>query len=836
MFSNLLSSLAITSSLPPHPFTLHGDPVPCPDSSGWLLYKASASSTSLPASVFVFDANAPGNKDRMPLARNALRRFKTLRHPALLAFIDGAENERHVVIGTESVLPLAAAIAASPYLLDDQNFISLGLYKIAVGVSIVKVLPFILYRDRQSAIKFLNSDVSLTHGCIRLSSIYTTKSGEWRLGALDFVSNIKSDPTPVLVEWGSRIPDSYKYAPPECANGVWASITQYPPSAVDSWAFGTLIFEIFNGATSIQSRDALMDIRAIPKTLVNHYKMLLNSNPNARHQVAQVFEACCSPHGYFANDFINFVLALEQFGLKDVHEKDAFLNKLNDSIESFPSDFCKYKVLPDLIKALEFGGGGAKALPPILKISKDLSTEEFETTIVPVLVKMFGIPDRAMRVALCENLVSVIDRVSAKVLNDKIFPNLSTGFGDTNAVVRECTLRSVLLIVPKLNERIINNDLLRFLAKLQGDEEPGIRANTTICIGKLAQSLNEVTRKKVLIPAFTRSLHDPFVPARNAGLLAISATQDYYTPQETAMRLVPAIAALALDPERSIRAQAFKNLDVLIKKLERNSASMPDPQEQPGNAVVITANGGGTTATAASNEGWAGWAVGAISSTIVRAATSAASTTAAAVVSSPPAPSESSVRKSSDGNATAAAPAGLSNNGLVGNVPRTSSAASFGADSRSSFAGSEASGSLGFGTTAARPAKTGMTLKPRNAAAAAPTDWAMDDWGEKHKPPISTNTSASSMKDTNNGWDTGGWDDDSALSSKPPSNPPSQPAVVFGAPLGSSSGVGLPGTLDNLGSIADREAEKQKKREQLALLREQKKAAIAAKKKGAGDA
>lgn len=49
----------------------------------------------------------------------------------------------------------------------------------------------------------------------------------------------------------------------------------------------------------------------------------------------------------------------------------------------------------------------------------------------------------------------------------------------------------MLLLTPKLNERTINTQLLKFFAKLQMDEVPTIRANTTICLGKIARFLSE---------------------------------------------------------------------------------------------------------------------------------------------------------------------------------------------------------------------------------------------------------------------------------------------------------------------------------------------------------
>jgi hypothetical protein len=52
----------------------------------------------------------------------------------------------------------------------------------------------------------------------------------------------------------------------------------------------------------------------------------------------------------------------------------------------------------------------------------------------------------------------------------------------------------------------------------------GIRTNTTVCLGKIAQHLHPQIRQKVLISAFIRAMRDPFPPARSAGKSAHSAS------------------------------------------------------------------------------------------------------------------------------------------------------------------------------------------------------------------------------------------------------------------------------------------------------------------------
>lgn len=82
------------------------------------------------------------------------------------------------------------------------------------------------------------------------------------------------------------------------------------------------------------------------------------------------------------------------------------------------------KVLPELLKSVEFGGGGPKVLGATLKIGAKLSAEEFNAKLTPVIVRLFGNPDRALRVCLLDNLPSMIDNLPQRVVNDKIFPQM----------------------------------------------------------------------------------------------------------------------------------------------------------------------------------------------------------------------------------------------------------------------------------------------------------------------------------------------------------------------------------------------------------------------------
>ncbi len=256
----------------------------------------------------------------------------------------------------------------------------------------------------------------------------------------------------------------------------------------------------------------------------------------------------------------------------------------------------------------------------MLRLGQPLPKEEWNASVVPPLLKAYGSPDRSTRMALLENLSLYAERMDNKVVVDKLWPNLITGFNDSVPVIREATLKAILPLAPKLSDRVLNNDLLRVLARTQMDTEAGIRTNTTILLGRLVPHLSISTRKKVLIPAFSRSLKDNFVHARVAGLMALMATGDSFDHEDCARQVLPAVAPCMVDKERLVRDQADKAMKMFLEKVESGRAGMPDTALTPeqlsgstsfsgGSGLGDGANGSGYATTMAASAGSAATAL-----------------------------------------------------------------------------------------------------------------------------------------------------------------------------------------------------------------------------------
>ncbi|KAL1980838.1 hypothetical protein VTN96DRAFT_3492 [Rasamsonia emersonii] len=576
--SAVASAISKGSSLP---YSL-GDRVDIGDSL-WALHNATKRDDGSNCSVFTFDVAA--NKSRLPLAKNAMRKFRTLRHPGVLKVLDTIETDSHIYIVTERVAPLSWSVKRRSL---SEETAKWGLCTVA------------------STLKFINEDASSVHGAVRVSSIFTSESGEWKLGGFDILSSMNDDDA-VIYTYGSLVPDSARYSPPEISKGGWETIKRNPLTAVDSYGLGILIFEVFNG--SFSGGDQVGKTTNIPPSMHQSYRRLCNANPKLRLSPANFVEQGKKIGGFFETPLIRLTDDIESLGLKNDAEREEFINELESLSDDFPEEFFKLKVLPELLKSVEFGGGGPKVLGAILKIGTKLTDDEYASRLTPVIVRLFANPDRALRVSLLDNLPLMIDRLPQKLVNDKIFPQMTSGFTDAAPVVREQTVKAVLTVIGKLSDRTINGELLRYLARTANDEQPGIRTNTTICLGKIAKNLGQSSRSKVLIAAFTRAIRDPFVHARNAALLAFAATMEFFSEEDCASKIMPAICPALLDKEKLVRDQANKTLDLYLQRVRKYGSTMPDTALPPPNAADASNNNNAARIGTSNDTSWAGWAI-----------------------------------------------------------------------------------------------------------------------------------------------------------------------------------------------------------------------------------
>ncbi|XWS65613.1 hypothetical protein CRYUN_Cryun05aG0128600 [Craigia yunnanensis] len=527
------------------------DPYPSAWGS-WSHFRGNSKDDGSPVSIFSLSGSNPQD-GHLAAGRNGVKRLRTVRHPNILSFlhsteveaIDGSSTKVTIYIVTEPVMPLSEKIKELGLEGTQRDeYYAWGLHQIAKAVS------------------FLNNDCKLVHGSVCLASVVVTQTLDWKLHAFDVLSEYdgtNGTATGPMLQYEWLVGSQYK--PMELAKSDWATIRKSPPWAIDSWGLGCLIYEIFSGM-KLGKTEELRNIASIPKSLLPDYQRLLSSMPSRRLNTSKLIENS----EYFQNKLVDTIHFMEILSLKDSVEKDTFFRKLPNLAEQLPRQIVLKKLLPLLASALEFGSAAAPALTALLKMGSWLSAEEFTLKVLPTIVKLFASNDRAIRVALLQHVDQYGESLSAQVVDEQVYPHVATGFADTSAFLRELTLKSLLILAPKLSQRTMSGSLLKYLSKLQVDEEPAIRTNTTILLGNIASYLNEGTRKRVLINAFTvRALRDTFSPARGAGVMALCATSSYYDMTEIATRILPNIVVLIIDPDSDVRSKAFQAVDQFLQ-------------------------------------------------------------------------------------------------------------------------------------------------------------------------------------------------------------------------------------------------------------------------------
>ncbi|CAL4946827.1 unnamed protein product [Urochloa decumbens] len=577
------------SGLKDFPYTI-GDPYATAWGS-WTHHRGTSKDDGSPVSIFSLSGSNPQDR-HLVAGRNGVKRLRTVRHPNILSFLHSTEAEvpdgpamKHTIyIVTEPVMPLSEKVKELNLGGTQRDeYFAWGLHQISKAVS------------------FLNNDCKLVHGNVCLASVVVTQTLDWKLHAFDVLSEFdasnEASGSPMLqFEWlvGTQ------YKPMELTKSDWASIRKSPPWAIDSWGLGCLIYELFSGAKLARTED-LRNTASIPKSLLPDYQRLLNSTPSRRLNPSKLIDNS----EFFQNKLVETIQFMEVLNLKDSVEKDSFFRKLPNIAEQLPREIVLKKLLPVLASSLEFGSAAAPALTVLLKMGSWLPADQFSIKVLPTIVKLFASNDRAIRACLLQHIDQFGESLSAQTVDEQVFPNVATGFSDTTVSIRELTLKSMLVLAPKLSQRTISGSLLKYLSKLQVDEDPGIRTNTTILLGNIASHMNDGTRKRVLINAFTvRALRDTFPPARAAGIMALSVTSSYYEMTEIATRILPNIVVLTFDPDSDVRTKAFQATDQFLQIARQHHEKLTTGDTMVAESTGVQLNTG--------NSGLLGWAMSSI--------------------------------------------------------------------------------------------------------------------------------------------------------------------------------------------------------------------------------
>lgn len=529
-------------------------------------------------------------------------------NPASLSAIESTATTGDLIVVTEPVVPLADYLDS----LQNDSTLNDSQRAHAVGYGIYNIIE---------ALTFLHNNAKVAHGNVCPHAIYVTPSGDFKLSSLQLLTPIgiadgASGPTPHFRHFERDITPNL-YRSPERIESRWDAISTSPIHVMDAYSLGLLLPEIYTHIGAGTNGQ-------LPTKLEKACRRLASQSISARPRVGPL--AKCP---VFDTDYIKAQTFLDTLATQDVEAKISFWKSLPDLLNNkkvLSTRIAKYKVLPILQSTIVYLTTVDMALtqdvhkreclallPTLFSTSTTyLSKEEFQTQLSPIVELLFRVNDRAVRGALLSRISLFVKLLDGPTLNRVVFEPMCSGFSDSSAPLRELTLKSSIVLVEFLTPANLEK-LTRYLVRLQNDSEDSIRTNTVIFIGKVAPNLSDMTRSKLILPAFMRAMGDGFVPCRLAGLKAISACRDYFDEKNLATDVLPAIAPSLVDTSEEVRNQSMMAVEELLEILRQVGERM---REEERTRAVIEGNNNVTGHVGSQSNGISGMVASSSSSVV----------------------------------------------------------------------------------------------------------------------------------------------------------------------------------------------------------------------------
>ncbi|CAG9824056.1 unnamed protein product, partial [Phaedon cochleariae] len=375
-------------------------------------------------SIFIGEIFVNGSlwTSQTPLEK-CTKNLMVFRHPCIIKYISSWKNNSKFYLAVEEVIPLAQVL---PKLNSLQ--ISVGLH------SVLK------------ALHFLHENASASHNNVCISSIYTTKDGNWKLGGMEYLSRYKDISCDYLSKtrsnrYGRSVdPNEEKLLDNKLGRRDF----------IDIYAFGALVSEI------LKSR--LKDDSPVLSTFRDYCKHELQ---NADISKRPSFENILA-HEFFNQDFITIHSFLVELPLKNDEQKSEFFDSLVDKLRLFDEEIVASQLSGLLLSRLVLLNRNAqeRVLPVLLTPKTDandetqadliFSEDSFKIHLRPKLLEIFRVRDAQIRLLLLQHFSKFMHIFTRDELLSNILPELLVGIKDTDDRLVAVTLRSLADLVAVL--------------------------------------------------------------------------------------------------------------------------------------------------------------------------------------------------------------------------------------------------------------------------------------------------------------------------------------------------------------------------------------------------
>jgi SCY1-like protein 1 len=435
---------------------------------------------------------------------------------------------------------------------------------------------------------FLHTSANIAHGSISPQSLYVTPSGDVKLWNFSLVTPVGPNsatsaggPDGHFLEWEAVCcPESYRS--PERVEQKWDVISSSGGvHSMDSYSLGVLIGDYWY-------RNASTNANNVPQVLKKALQRMTTTNIKMRPRLEPWLNC-----PVFDTQYKKIQRSLLEISIQPVEQKIFLWQNLGQQMQQqtgvIPKDFAKYKILPLIITTIQttcknesmlsqdmYRREILAMLSPLFFIEEHYQDpQKVGKELAPIVAKLFTVPDRGVRSVLLNTVGFFTKTLNQSALNTSVFEPLCSGFNDSSPVLREMTLKATHALVPSLTAPNLEK-LSRYLVRLQSDAETSLRTNAVIFFAKIAPHLSEVSKQKMLLPAYSRSMKDPFSPCRLSALQSLMQSKALFTKQDLAVKVMPCVMPLLLDPMTDIRTEAFRVVRDFLEEIQQESNLMTE--------------------------------------------------------------------------------------------------------------------------------------------------------------------------------------------------------------------------------------------------------------------
>ncbi|MCO5598600.1 hypothetical protein L7F22_052697 [Adiantum nelumboides] len=484
--------------------------------------QASTSSNNEKASVSVWSHVVTTRGRSKDLVVEVLKKeassLTRLRHPCILEVAEPLEEVRsELTFATEPVMAsLSQALLASES--SGRASDSLQLDEIEIQKGLLQVAR---------GLEFLHG-AGLVHGNLTPDAILVNVKGDWKLSGFGFLTPLKQpDGSPTPFEYPDYDPSlpaalsrNFDYLAPEYA------LDEKREPANDIYSLGCVMFAAHNkGEPPFRNRNSLQNIRQnadnlgtvassstwqrMGRDLINVLSTLLTRYPGARPD-ASAFQRS----EYFNNMLTQTLKFMERdnFAGKTKEERVSFLKGLLRILDQFSDRLLRRKVLPALLELMNDRTLLPFILPNVFVISKNLSSIEFTTNVLPKLnlflieqvtpllysaLEAESVPSQEKALQTVPRLCEVLEYSHVK---EVLFPKIATLFTKTRVLSVKCnTLICFHSMISVLDKYTLTEKLVPILARIK-TREPSVMVATLAVHDAMAKKVDRETLATSIIP------------------------------------------------------------------------------------------------------------------------------------------------------------------------------------------------------------------------------------------------------------------------------------------------------------------------------------------------